>query len=501
MPRGRVHRVLALTSAAVHSSPRLVLPHQRHDSRFLSDVAVVPKLPSFTTTDMQQNHKMSTLIINFAKGHPNRQLLPVQEIQEILAQVSLSSNEDALADSLNYPKRDRGTPRLLQELQAFFDRHTHDDDYSTSPGGEYPRAVSTTTTDRAVESPNFFMTHGVSHGLDMLCVAQTKPGDVVLVEQPTYFLAAGIFRTHGLEVQSLPMIPQDGGIDLDRLECDMKAGKLPPPRMIYVIPTHHNPKGATMSIDDRWRLARLAHRYGILVVADEVYHLLDWRDMERDGPRPARMAVLDGLLSRECDGGESVPSSLTSGHVGCCVSVSSFTKIFAPGVRCGWVEGPPHILKSLENLGYIQSQGGCVPLVGELMYASLKSGISDRVLAKLNASYRERSQILCEILTSGDGIHLHRMPIGGYFVWVSFDGITDTSDFLEFCVERGIRFLPGVRCDVTTLSSSSLEFENESNFCRRYARFCFADLDLDDIQEGANRVLKCFRDYVTHIQA
>jgi 2-aminoadipate transaminase len=475
---------------SILSSLRFLLPHQRRHLAFLSD-GVITKLPINTSTN--HKHKMTTMI-NFAKGHPNRQLLPVQEIQEILAYVSLTSNQDALTDSLNYPKRDTGTPRLLLELKAFLDRHTHDDDDSNR-GGEYHRATS--TTDEALESPHLFMTHGVSHGLDMLCVAQAKPGDVVLVERPTYFLAAGIFRTHGLEVQSLPMIPQVGGIDLDRLECDLETGTIPPPRMIYVIPTHHNPKGSTMSIDDRWRLALLARRYGILVVADEVYHLLDWREVARDGPRPARMAILDCLLRHDDpQGGEGVPTSLGD-RVGCCVSVSSFTKIFAPGVRCGWVEGPPHIIKSLENLGYIQSQGGCIPLVGELMYASLKSGIGDRVLATLNGAYQERSQMLCEILTSGEGIRLHRLPIGGYFVWVSFDGIADTTDFLEFCLERGIRFLPGVRCDVTT-PCGALEL-GESNSCRRYARFCFADLDLDDIKEGAHRVVECYRDYARRI--
>jgi len=435
-------------------------------------------------------------MINFAKGHPNRQLLPVKEIQDILGQVCLASNQDALADSLNYPRRDTGTPRLLKELQDFFHRHTHDDDI-----GDFQLSSEYGLT--AVET-YFFMTHGVSHGLDMLCVAQTTPGDVVLVEQPTYFLAAGIFRTHRLQVGRLPMIQEGGGrIDLDRLENELEKGILPPPRMIYVIPTHQNPSAYVMSIQDRWRLARIAHCFGILVVADEVYHLLDWRNVERDGRRPARMAIVDGLLSRTLLEDETMQAQPTSegkdssSTGGCCVSVSSFTKIFAPGVRCGWVEGPAHVIQSLENLGYIQSQGGCTPLVGELMYASLSSGIGDRVLANLNMAYEERSHTLCEILTREDGIHIHSLPCGGYFIWVSFDGIDDTTIFLEYCVERGIRFLPGERCDVTTTSTNrSSEDGQGMSSCRRYARFCFADLDLEDIVEGANLLVECYRDYV-----
>jgi DNA-binding transcriptional MocR family regulator len=101
-----------------------------------------------------------------------------------------------------------------------------------------------------------------------------------------------------------------------------------------------------MDIGDRIKLATFARRHGVLVVSDEVYHLLDWRDSESDGPRPAGMASISSKLHDIVD---------TSSH-GECVSVSSFTKIFAPGIRLGWVEASPGTIKSLSNYGYIQSQ-------------------------------------------------------------------------------------------------------------------------------------------------
>ena len=98
--------------------------------------------------------------------------------------------------------------------------------------------------------------------------------------------------------------------------------------MIYIIPTHQNPTAHTMAIGDRIKLATFARRHGVLVVSDEVYHLLDWRDSETDGPRPAGMASISSQLHDTVD---------TSSN-GECVSVSSFTKTFAPGIRLGWVE-------------------------------------------------------------------------------------------------------------------------------------------------------------------
>ncbi len=426
---------------------------------------------SFGPSKVIRTFLTQTAMINFAKGHPNRQLLPVQEMQEIFHKVALANHEEGLAGSLNYPRSDPGHVGLLQELQSFLDRHTQQDDL----GSQKIHASSPTML-------HFFMTHGVSHGLDMLCMTQTKPGDRVWMERPTYFLAAGIFQSHRLQIQSLPM--NERGVDLDRLEQSLENGDVSPPRMIYIIPTHQNPTARVMSIDDRWRLVKLARRYGILVVADEVYHLLDWRDITRDGPRPARMAVLDSRM------GESETST-----DGCCVSVSSFTKTFAPGVRCGWIEGPKSIIDSIENLGYIRSQGGCTPMVGELMRISLSEGISDRVLANLNLAYRERSARLCQIISSDDGIIFDTEPLGGYFTWVSFDGIDNTGDFLTFCSDRGVRFLPGERCDVSGPQENHYPNDQRTD-CRRWARFCFADLDMDELETGAKLIVQCYREYL-----
>lgn len=443
----------------------------------------------------------TTKMINFAKGHPNRHLLPVQEVQEIFHKVAVSSNESRLAASLNYPRSDLGHSDLLEELRSFLHRWTlHDDHDSTDHHDNYSNEKSTTnirSTHHHNISTHLFMTHGVSHGLDMLCTALTKPGDVVWMERPTYFLAAGIFQSHGLQVQSMPM--NQRGVDWDHLEHSLQTGDVVPPRMIYCIPTHQNPTARVMPLQDRQRVVKLARKYGILVVADEVYHLLDWRDTTQHGPRPARMAVIDcHMESTDRDHNTSMATT-----TGCCVSVSSFTKIFAPGVRCGWIEGPRVIIDAIEQLGYIQSQGGCTPMVGEIMRMSLSEGIADRVLDKLNSAYRQRSQQLYQILSSEHGIHFDTEPLGGYFAWISFDGIDDTGDFLTFCVDRGIRFLPGERCDVSHDDTStnngsrpSSTTSTDSTDCRRWARVCFADLDLNELEAGAHRMVQVYREYI-----
>jgi hypothetical protein len=187
--------------------------------------------------------------------------------------------------------------------------------------------------------------------------------------------------------------------------------------------------------------------------------------------------------------------------------------------------------------------------MGEVMRMALSQGYCDQVLTALQYSYRRRCQLLCSILLQTEpGIRLlpQRIPLGGYFVWISsFDGIEDTSHFLEYCQSRGVSFLPGIRCAVTnttsTTSTSSNNDRNHTNsnsnssttgtnsnadtkdnhthchqnsdtpkdksnnddyvsqqyaLCRRAARLCFADMNETDLQDGAHALIQCYRDYI-----
>ena len=137
-------------------------------------------------------------MLDFARGHPNSSLLPSEETRCVLKDLCSKTGgaEDALWQALQYGN-DEGNTSFLIELKAFLQRHTKNDDI----GG---LGSSTTRTDDETKT-SFFVTSGVSHSLELLCATQTRPGDVVLVERPTYFLAGGIFRAHGLVVHGLPM--------------------------------------------------------------------------------------------------------------------------------------------------------------------------------------------------------------------------------------------------------------------------------------------------------
>ena len=439
---------------------------------------------------------------NFWRGHPNNHLLPVTEMQKILERMASPSNQERLQTSLQYLKSDRGDPVLLQQISTFLNKHTLED--------ELPQQVVEHNALLEDGELDLFLTHGVSHGLDMLCTTQTTPGDVVLIERPCYFLAAGIFQSHGLQIESLPMKRDSSGalmVDVDALERGLEDGSINIPRMIYIVPTHQNPTASTMPTDDRWKLCQLARKHGFLVAADEVYHLLDWRENKNE--RPARFSVLDRILSKQQQQ-QQKSDSLTDTtknrqQIGCSVSVSSFTKIFTPGVRCGWIEGPTEIIDSIVDLGYIQSQGGCAPFVGNVLRTALEEGFQDEILQNLNASYKERSKKLCDTLESEPGIQIRCRPTGGYFVWVDFLDLPEpdsqssatespASVFARFCFERGLKFMPGIKCD--SVFDNFEQSKQRKGLCQNSARLCFADMDVDDVEDGAKMLIQLYREYI-----
>jgi 2-aminoadipate transaminase len=395
------------------------------------------------------------MMINFARGHPNPSLLPIEAMKEGLELVRCHGN---LASCLPYPSadQDNGSTMFRNQLSLFLHQHTENDDM----GGF-----------NACTTNEFFATHGVSHAIELLCAVLTKPGDVVGIEVPTYFLVTQILENHGLALQPMPM--KDFRLDVKSLEIMLESGQLQPiPKVIYTIPTNHNPTASTLPIEDRIQLAKIARRYNIIVIADEVYHLLDWKV---DVTRPARMASFNHNVVEE------------SIH-GCCLSVSSFTKIFCPGIRCGWVEGPLPIIHALERYGYIRSQGGCVPFVGEVMKMIMESGLATRVLHELQAAYQERAKILYNALID-EAITVCIPPTGGYFLWVLLP-VDNVANFLIFCQDRGVQFLPGNTCD---------PFQGKS--CASYARLCFADLPMNDLTKGAKLLGKCLCQYNSENQS
>ncbi|GAG85960.1 unnamed protein product, partial [marine sediment metagenome] len=268
--------------------------------------------------------------INFGVGQPSADLLPV-DLMRIAADDFLRSAQPI---ELNYGER-QGDVRFLEKLAALLS-----DGYGS-----------------AVAAESLFVTAGNSQALDFVCALFTRPGDTVIVEEPSYFLAFQIFADHGLNIVSVPV--DEEGMDIDRLEQELRRTS---PKMLYTIPSFHNPGGQSMSAARRERLADLSRKHGFLIAADEVYQLLWYKQ----APPPALGTLTD------------------RGNI---LSLGSFSKILAPGLRLGWIQTSSELMERLLDSGAINSGGSFNHFTSHVVRHAIELGLQQSWLLKLRQAY------------------------------------------------------------------------------------------------------------------
>jgi DNA-binding transcriptional MocR family regulator len=247
----------------------------------------------------------------------------------------------------------------------------------------------------ALERPHIMLTGGSAQALDHLCTLFTRPGEIVLVEAPTYHETLQLFRDHGL--RPLQVSTDASGLQVDalatRLEALARRGDRA--RLLYTIPNYQNPSGITLSADRRPAILALAERYDLLIVEDDVY-----RDLAYGDKAPASLYALDG--------GRRV------------LRIGSFSKILAPAVRMGWLMGPAGIIARLIGSGLRCMGGGASPLVAHILSAYCQQGQLEPHIEGLRQVYRERRDAMLQSLTNQmpDGVEWTR-PGGGFFIWLS----------------------------------------------------------------------------------
>ena len=371
-------------------------------------------------------------VIDLGWGHPSPRLHPVDTLRR--------AAEIALADGAPVPLQygaTQGYGPLLRSLAGFL-----------SAQESYTAPVSPS---------ELFLTGGASQAIDHATTLFTRTGDTVFVEEPTYYLIQSIFEDHGLDVVGVPT--DAGGLRMDALEAMLESPDVPRPEMLYVIPTYQNPGGSVLPADRRRKLVELARQYEFLVIADEVYHLLHYGELP-----PPPIASFD-------DSGE-----------GCVVSLGSFSKILAPGLRTGWIHARPAIVQRFANAGLTISGGGLNHFTSTLVHAVLKHGMLQDNIATLRRTYAERVSAMATALRERlGGVVEFTAPGGGYFFWLTFTDGTNTDELLSVAQECGVNYRPG------TAFSASGAFTNA-------IRLAFALYEPDVLTEGIHRLATAHQD-------
>lgn len=333
-------------------------------------------------------------ILDLGWGHPDPAVIPTAALQHATIAVLEHYHADALAYGA-----ERGPGPLIEWLCT---RLAHTDGRPPTPA-------------------EIVITAGASQALDLLCTLCTTPGDIVLVESPTYHLAVRILRDHPLELIGIPA--DDQGIDIDALMILLarmaKRGKQP--RMLYFVPTHHNPTGVCLSIERRQALATIAAEHHLLLVEDDVY-----RELSYDAAAP--------------------PSVWSIAPPGTVARIGSFSKSLAPGLRVGYLTADATLTGRLTGSGLLDSGGGLNPFMALAVAEVCASGDFDRTVARLGHTYRERRNALAEGLRTylPSGCRF-TVPGGGFFQWVELPEGVDAGELLPHAEKAGVSYIPGSR--------------------------------------------------------
>ncbi len=269
------------------------------------------------------------------------------------------------------------------------------------------------TQGRRPADDELLIASGAIEGLELVSKTFLDPGDVAVVEGPTYLGAIMAFRGYDAELVAVPM--DEHGLQVDELERRLADGVRP--KLLYTIPDHQNPAGVSMSSERRERLVELAQRLGFLIVEDVAY-----RELAFDG--------------------DALPSlwSLAPDAV---VQLGTTSKTFFPGVRLGWAVGPAKISAQLVNAK--QNTDQCAGALGQRLFEEyVRRGWIEEQLVQSRALYRRKCERMLAALERFMPTGAQwTQPEGGFFSWLTLPDGIDAATLAKTAVEQGIGIVPG----------------------------------------------------------
>jgi DNA-binding transcriptional MocR family regulator len=359
-------------------------------------VAVPEPLPSLSArlADVQSSPVRDILkltqraeVISFAGGLPAPELLPAEMVAQAFAS---ALGPTVAARALQYSSTE-GDPQLRALLAERF----------------HGRGLE-------ADVDEILVTTGSQQALGLISSVLLDPGDAVLVENPSYLAALQCFGFAGARLVPAPC--DDQGLDPEALPALIAEHR---PKFLYVVPTFQNPTGRTLPDEQRRRVAQVAAEHGVWVVEDDPYG-----ELRYDGRPLAPIASYPGARDRT-------------------VTISSLSKVLAPGLRIGFLRAPEALLGPLT----VAKQAADLHTSTVDQHAariSLQTGDLDEHVDRICAEYRRRRDALLHglegALPAGSTFN---HPDGGMFVWARLPEGWDATELLAAALRHDVAFVPG----------------------------------------------------------
>jgi 2-aminoadipate transaminase len=370
--------------------------------------------------------------ISFGAGEPSADMFPKDEISSAMERTFRDRG-----DVWGYHHDDFG----LMELREWITGRMDED--GMLPGWVRP--------------DNVIVTNGGGEAVSLVAEALVDPGSRVLVESPTYTESLLTFRKQG--AVCVP-VPSDGdGIipeALDRAVSSQSA------RFLYTIPNFQNPSGRTTPPDRRVKILEILSRHGAALVEDDPYHYLSY-----DGEPPASYIKLAGDDRRV-------------------IHCNSFSKVIAPGLRCGWAVIPDSLIGVITALRVSAGLGR--PLAIQVGVLNYLEGIDfGERINYLRGEYRKRRSVMLESIgrrLTPLGVATNK-PGGGFFIWADAAPGIDAREFARYAVtEKKIGVIPG-----------SAFYPRGEGLGNNSFRLSYAKVPTDTIDEGMRRLADAFASF------
>jgi 2-aminoadipate transaminase len=268
-----------------------------------------------------------------------------------------------------------------------------------------------------------FVTAGAQQALDLLGKVFLNEGDAVICEGPTYAGALKAFSSYRPRVIHVPM--DEAGIIPAAVREALEEAHSQGTRVkfIYTIPNFQNPAGVTLAAERRLELLEIAREYDLIILEDNPYSMLRF-----EGEAPPTLATLE---------------QEQTGSVDRVVYLGTFSKIFAPGVRLGWIHARQDILHNVNLVK--QGSDLCSSNLSQMLVCAYFQRIDWRGYVRdLTELYRERRDAMLDALTEfmPEEVHWTR-PEGGFFIWVTLPFYVDATDMLPQAVASNVAYVPG----------------------------------------------------------
>ena len=365
--------------------------------------------------------------IELAGGIPDPAQLPVDDLKESFRRVLESTPKEAL--------RYGGVPGFEGLREALAERQSRLEGFRLEPG-------------------NFIINNGGAGGIDNVCDAFVEPGDVVIVEAPTFSGSLRTIRGHMPEIVPVPV--DDDGVLVERVADELsrveEAGKRA--KLVYIIPDFHNPTGTTLSMERRERLIEACAAHKVLILEDTAYGEMYFG--KEAPPSIYAMAQGQGILK-----------------------AATFSKIIATGLRIGWVQGREDYVESLVRVRFDM---GNSPLLQRAIADYMERGKLDPHVEEMRSVYAEKCDVLCRSLEEHCQPYLRfKKPEGGFFLWAECQG-PSAKDLAKAATDEGLIFPIG----------ANFFIDGESNDTS-HIRLAFITATLEDLEQVGPRMRKAFQ--------